>query len=131
LEELVSIIASKLNLDPKKNFFLPHRDAGDIAISGEGRERVFRADLDELERCEIVIASLDGPDIDSGTAAELGLAYAKKKKIYGILTDWRHWRGNSVGSINNMIWGICKNGERIYQGIDEAFLKDLEKEMRT
>jgi len=32
---------------------------------------------------EVVVACLDGPDVDSGTASEIGFAFAKKKKIFG------------------------------------------------
>jgi nucleoside 2-deoxyribosyltransferase len=131
LEELVVTIADKLHLDQEKNFFLPHRDAGDIGVSGSGRENIFGRDLQELKKCDIVIALLDGPDIDSGTAVELGFAYAKRKKIFGILTDWRRWHGDSVGPINNMIWGICGKGMRIYKDFDDALLEDLKKEMKT
>lgn len=131
LEELVNTIASKLGLSPMKNFFLPHRDAGDIGSSSVGRDEVFNVDLKELEKCRIVIALLDGQDVDSGTAVELGIAYAKGKKVFGILTDWRRWHGDSIGQINNMIWGICDKGMRIYKGINDVLLEDLKKEMKT
>ncbi len=130
LEDLVGNIATKLGLDEKKNFFLPHRDAGDIGITGTGREKVFEEDLHQLENSDVVIALLDGPDIDSGTAAELGIAYAKRKKIFAILTDWRRWDSASLGVINNMIWGICGKGTRIYRNLDHNFLENLKRALK-
>lgn len=36
-----------------------------------------------LESCDIVIAALDGQEVDSGTAAEVGYAAGIGKKVYG------------------------------------------------
>jgi len=52
---------------------------------------------------------LTGPDQDSGTSAELGYMYAQGKLCYGITDDFRF--------LNNMLWGICGEGERIASDI--------------
>lgn len=128
LEEIAEKLA-KAGLDPQKDIFLPHRDAGDIGIHGEGRDETFSSDLKFLDDASVVIALLDGPDVDSGTAVELGYAFARNKEIFGILTDWRRWSPNKqkVENINNMVWGVCGKGERIYQRIDDKFINDLKK----
>jgi nucleoside 2-deoxyribosyltransferase len=127
LEKLVETIATGLGLDQKANFFLPHRDAGRIGVSREDRNGVFEIDIDQLSKCDVIVALLDGPDVDSGTAAELGFAYANGKEVFGILTDWRCWNGRSLGRINNMVWGICGKGDKIFKDIDESFLMQLRK----
>jgi nucleoside 2-deoxyribosyltransferase len=132
LELLVKQIAVKLELDPEKDIFLPHRDAGDIGIHGEKRDTVFEADLQFLDNCDLVIALLDGSDVDSGTAVEMGYAYSRGKAVFGILTDWRRWSSpkREVININNMIWGICGKGKRIFREIDDKFIKDVKKALK-
>lgn len=108
------------SLDPIADFFLPHRDAGDVGVAGR-RVNIFYEDLRRLEEASIVVALLDGPDVDSGTALEIGYAYAKGKKIFGLLTDFRayHDNGKPPSKINNMIWGACKEGQSIFRSLNE------------
>jgi len=42
-----------------------------------------------IDGCDAVIAVLDGTDVDSGTAAEIGYAFAKAKPILGYRGDFR------------------------------------------
>lgn len=129
LEEIAEKVAANLGLDPQRDIFLPHRDAGNIGIHGERRDEVFSCDLRFLDDASVVVALLDGPDIDSGTAVELGYAFASNKQIFGILTDWRHWSPDRqrVENINTMIWGVCGRGKRIFQRIDNKFVRDLKR----
>ena len=66
--------------------FLPHRDAG--VVSGEYTQeekiKIFTTDLNALKQADIVVALLTGRDVDSGTAAEIGYAFANNKKLIGI-----------------------------------------------
>jgi nucleoside 2-deoxyribosyltransferase len=94
------------------NTFLPHRDAGIIDFTKEGEQsRIFRDDIEAVERCDIVVALLTGADHDSGTCGELGFAYAKGKLCIGITDDFRY--------MNNLIWGICGEGKHIVKSLDE------------
>jgi len=43
----------------------------------------------EIDRADIVVAILDGPDVDSGTASEIGYAFAMKKRVFGYRNDFR------------------------------------------
>ncbi len=54
-----------------------------------------------LDRCDAIFAVLDGVDIDSGTAAEIGYAFARGKKILGYRGDFRLSADND-GSIVNL-----------------------------
>ena len=42
-----------------------------------------------IDRSEVVVAALDGPDVDSGTASEIGYAFARGKTILGYRGDLR------------------------------------------
>ncbi|MCA0454658.1 MAG: nucleoside 2-deoxyribosyltransferase [Chloroflexi bacterium] len=91
--------------------FLPHRDAGDLGEpTYEARKRVFYADLTALDECDACVALLTGADHDSGTCVELGYMFANKKPCFGISDD-RRW-------LNNMVWGVCKDGEHVVTSID-------------
>ena len=43
--------------------------------------RIGQQNTAAIDRCSGVVAVLDGPDVDSGTAAEIGYAFAKGKQI--------------------------------------------------
>lgn len=66
---------------------------------------IFNTDKEEIEKSEVMIAILDGVDVDSGTAWEIGYAFALRKRIIGIRTDFRT-RGDD-GDLNLMISQSC------------------------
>ena len=57
--------------------------------SPDERGKVFTGDLSALESCDVVVALLDGVDVDTGVAFELGYAHALKKPLVGLKTDCR------------------------------------------
>jgi nucleoside 2-deoxyribosyltransferase len=66
----------------------------------------------------VVVAVLDGADVDSGTASEIGFAYALGKRIYGYRGDFRR-TGDNEGSIVNLqvqYW-IENSGGRIVRSV--------------
>jgi len=54
-----------------------------------------------IDHAHGVVAVLDGPDVDSGTAAEIGYAFARGKLIVGYRGDSRQSADNE-GSIVNL-----------------------------
>ena len=66
--------------------FLPHRDAGVVSgqYTQEEKKKIFTTDLNALKQADIVVALLTGRDVDSGTAAEVGYAFANNKQLIGI-----------------------------------------------
>jgi nucleoside 2-deoxyribosyltransferase len=54
-----------------------------------------------IDRCDAVFVVLDGVDVDSGSAAEVGYAFAKGKPILGYRGDFRLSADNE-GSIVNL-----------------------------
>ena len=109
LEEIASVLESK-----KFETFLPHRDAG--LVEGEFtdklKEVIFTTDIKALEKADIVVALLTGRDIDSGTAAEIGYAYANKKELIGV-------SANNIKVLNTFVWGLFDSGKKIVSDINE------------
>ncbi|MCQ2085745.1 MAG: nucleoside 2-deoxyribosyltransferase, partial [archaeon] len=77
----------------------------DPDYASEASERVFLADLELLDSCDILVFNLDGRIPDEGACVELGYAYARGKKVYGIKTDVRV---SEYGIDNMMISGMLK-----------------------
>lgn len=65
--------------------------------------RIMETDRDALLSCEIVVALLDGPQIDDGTAWEIGFAYGKGIPVIGIRTDFHKGGETKKGCMNAMI----------------------------
>lgn len=57
---------------------------------------LFSQCLEGVDRCDVVVAVLDGPDGDAGTAFEMGYAYALGKPIVGLRTDFRKQQERGV-----------------------------------
>jgi len=57
--------------------------------SEDVKRKLFEEDLKALDGSDVVVAVLDGMEVDSGVAFELGYAYARGKKIVGVRTDHR------------------------------------------
>jgi nucleoside 2-deoxyribosyltransferase len=92
--------------------FLPHRDAGLLpSLKKSDRQTIFEADMTALNECNMCVAVLTGADHDSGTSAELGYMYAQSKPCFGVSDDLR--------GLNNLIWGLCGQGQHIVKTIDE------------
>jgi nucleoside 2-deoxyribosyltransferase len=53
-----------------------------------------------IDRADMVLAVLDGVDVDSGTAAEIGYAFAKGKPILGYRGDFRLSADNDGATVN-------------------------------
>jgi nucleoside 2-deoxyribosyltransferase len=63
---------------------------------------IFQMDLAALDAADLVIACMDGPDPDSGTAWECGYAYAKGTPIVCYRTDFRI-SGDTAGRPYNLM----------------------------
>jgi nucleoside 2-deoxyribosyltransferase/predicted secreted protein len=70
--------------------FLPQEagDDSDTRLKTE-QEQIFKKNKDDLDRADIIVAVIDGADADSGTAWEMGYAYAHNKPVIAIRTDFR------------------------------------------
>jgi hypothetical protein len=86
---------------------------------------IFAKDRSGIERADAMLAILDGPSVDDGTACEIGMFHAlmqsdpSKKGIVGLLTDIRGTRGESTG-VNLFVQGAIEDVGRIVASIEEA-----------
>ena len=83
-DEQIDTLARQAGLET----FLPHRDGKELHPD-PGIEDIFRINVTNLDRADIVIANLNGVLTDDGTAWEIGYAYARQKPIIGVYTDRR------------------------------------------
>ena len=76
--------------------------------------------MDFLKSADMVVALLTGRDVDSGTSAEIGYAYALNKQLIGI-------NANNIKVLNNFIWGLFEYGENIIDSLEgfESYLIEL------
>jgi nucleoside 2-deoxyribosyltransferase len=85
----------------------------------KAKHEIFSRCKSHLDDADIVIALLDGPQVDDGTAWEIGYFYAKKspeQKIIGIRTDFHRARESEGAVVNAMIEGAC---DRIVRSREE------------
>jgi nucleoside 2-deoxyribosyltransferase len=122
---LLAYIAAPLFTDGERSFnericealsscadcYLPQRDGILLASAvrdGADREHVsrtvFASDISAIRRADIIIAVLDGPDVDAGVAVEIGVSWALGKRVIGLRTDSRR---PISGGLNPMIDGAC------------------------
>lgn len=80
-----------------------------------------RANLQLIRESRAVLASLDGQDVDSGTASEIGYAFARGLLIVGLRTDIRRCSDNEGSTVNLMIETcILDSGGVLTSSLSEA-----------
>jgi len=108
-------------------------DPGKVAAAlslpfGEARREAWRNLNPEIGRnnqlaldsCEAVVAVLDGVDVDSGTASEIGYAFAKGKPIVGYRSDIRLCSDNEALTVNLQVeYFIRSSGGDIVSKFDQ------------
>ena len=105
--------------------YLPHRDAG-LFDRDSDSSFFFQQDLRQLQEAAIVVAVLNGDDVDSGTAWEMGYFYAVKGgPIVGYVHDTRkpHPRAQLnpmvVGSLHTLVQDLDALAE-VLAGLKKA-----------
>ena len=68
--------------------YLPQRDTP-MGERGPRTTAIFQANLVALSNVDAVVAVCDGPQVDDGTAWEIGYAYGRDIQIFGLRTDVR------------------------------------------
>ncbi len=69
--------------------------------------RIMERCREALDACGMVVAWLDGTQVDDGTAWEVGYAYAQGKLIHGLRTDSRQGGDTPHSQVNAMLEGSC------------------------
>lgn len=81
--------------------FLPQDDASlPLLRDPPDFHGAFESCRDAIDGCDAVVAALDGPDADSGTAWECGYAYARSRPVVVVRTDFR---GGEDAGLNLML----------------------------
>jgi len=104
--------------------FVPHEHA--LALGDTSADVIFTKDWDGLSNADAVLAILDGPQTDDGTACEIGIFYTlmlwnpAKKGIVGLLTDLRGGRSGEGHGLNLFVEGCIDAGGEIVDDLDAA-----------
>jgi len=108
--------------------FVPHEHLDEIAEPTP--EAIYRLDVDALRSCNAVLAWLDGPIVDDGTAVEIGVfselvrsGGERYRGIVGLVTDLRleRRRGRAPGDgLNLFVAGAITARGRICWSLDDA-----------
>jgi nucleoside 2-deoxyribosyltransferase len=70
--------------------YLPQEIGDSSASRGvDAHQEIFTQNHAALDESDIIVAVIDGADADSGTAWEIGYAYARGIPVYAIRTDFR------------------------------------------
>lgn len=105
--------------------FLP-QDISDPTGRRPSRIEIFEACRQGIVDARLVVAILDGPDVDSGTAWEVGYAHALGKPIVGLRADYR---GAEGGPVNIMLEFstklLLKTEPRVDESVVVSDLVDL------
>ncbi|MGD0401438.1 MAG: nucleoside 2-deoxyribosyltransferase [Syntrophobacteraceae bacterium] len=95
-------------------------------LGPKAKLEIFSRCKSHLDDADLVIALLDGSQVDDGTSWEIGYFFARKslgQKIIGIRTDFRR-AGESEGAVvNAMIEGACDRIVRSREELMETILK--------
>jgi nucleoside 2-deoxyribosyltransferase len=87
-----------------------------LEIAGNKRAAIDRSDL--------VLAILDGADVDSGTACEIGYAFARQKPILGYRGDFRISADNEGAMVNLQVeYFIRQSGGDIVTTLAEVLAR--------
>ena len=105
--------------------FVPHEQKDLVGVDVTA-EAVFAADAGGVVDSDAVLAVLDGPSVDDGTACEIGLFYGLKQRdperkgVVGLLTDLRGERRGDF-AVNLFVRGcIDASGGAIVDSLDGA-----------
>jgi len=107
--------------------FVPHRQQ----FAPLDAPTVFAVDGAGLRDADVVVAWLDGPMVDDGTACEIGIFTElvrndpeRHRGIIGLATDWRIWRSRDAGAagsgINFFVGGAIEACGTIVWTIDDV-----------
>lgn len=83
-------------------------------------DRIGKRNEDDIRKADVVLGVLDGVEVDSGTAAELGYGSALGRRCYGLRTDRRE-TGDFAGLAMNLqvLWFIKSSGGRLFRSIED------------
>ena len=81
--------------------FLPQEDSNNVKDKKKRQEIIFSKNVAAIKKSDMIVAVIDGTDVDSGTAWEIGYAFASGIPVFGLRTDFRTL--GIEGTVNLMI----------------------------
>jgi nucleoside 2-deoxyribosyltransferase len=107
--------------DIERVFALDRDDPERARVLGDTNRLVGGRNAEMIRHAVAVLAILDGDDVDSGTAAEIGYAAALPRPIVGVRTDLRTTGDNEATLVNLQVeWFIVHSGGRLTTSLDDA-----------
>ena len=99
------------------------RDSGRrIALLSEANKVIGENNERAIRDSDVVLAILDGVDVDSGTASEIGFAAAIDLPVFGLRTDIRRTGENEASIVNPQVqWWIEHSGGTIATKLENVF----------
>lgn len=95
---------------PEIDLYLPQENAAiNDKTAYANSEIIAEADLSKLEKSDILIAVLDGVEIDSGVAAEIGAFSMLNRPIVGVFTDTRQQGRDNQKKIDALVEDALEN----------------------
>lgn len=67
------------------------------------QDRIFELNVRAVDESDLVLAIVDGTDVDSGVAWEMGYAFAKGIPVISLRTDFRRLSETKEGAVNLML----------------------------
>jgi nucleoside 2-deoxyribosyltransferase len=104
--------------------FVPHENV--LATGNTPAATIFEKDWQGLSDADAVVAVLDGPMVDDGTACEIGIFYAlmqadsTKKGIVGLLTDLRGTLRHEGHGLNLFVLGCIEAAGKVCNSMDDV-----------
>jgi nucleoside 2-deoxyribosyltransferase len=100
--------------------YVPQRDGRKLNSEGDVR-KIFEDDRNQVRISDLIVANLDGMDVDAGTAWELGYAHGLGKHVVGVYTDWRlHFKWQTVNlMIQCSVDKLCTSLEELDQYLQQ------------
>lgn len=87
------------------------------AWGGMAKYHIFNRCMEDLRSAQLVVALLDGVQVDDGTAFEMGAFYALGQgPILGVRTDFRNAGDTDDSCVNAMLECSCK---AVYRSLDD------------
>jgi nucleoside 2-deoxyribosyltransferase len=76
-------------------------------VTSNQAKQIFHDNLDAMNDSDLMVAILDGTQVDDGTAWEIGYFFSQGKRIIGIRTDFRHAGEFQASIVNLMVECSC------------------------
>lgn len=107
--------------------YVPQRDGIKLQHQSDVR-KIFEEDRNAVSHADLIVANLDGMDVDAGSAWELGFAHGLGKHVVGVYTDWRlHFKWQTVNlmiqcSVDKLVHSLTELDEYLQQFATEQKL---------